>query len=67
MSCPQVEIQGRKLILVSGYSDGPQTTSDKPVSTSLEIDAIKELRQSANQHPDAVAFGYIAGKWIPAA
>ena len=67
MSCPNVKIQGRKLILVSGYRDGLQTTSDKRVSTSLKIDAIKKLRQSANQHPNAVAFGYVAGRWIPAA
>ena len=67
MSCPKVEIHGKALLLLSGYSDGPQTTSDKRVSRSLKIEAIKKLRQSAKQHPDAVAFGYVAGRWIPSA
>jgi len=32
-----------------------------------DVKAAEELRQSARLHPDAVAFGYVAGRWVPAA
>jgi hypothetical protein len=32
-----------------------------------DVKAAEQLRQSARLHPDAVAFGYVAGRWVPAA
>ncbi|WP_144061239.1 hypothetical protein [Hyphomicrobium denitrificans] len=36
-------------------------------NASVEIEALQELQRSAKKNPDAVAFGYVMGKWIPAA
>ena len=66
MAFPTIEIMGKKVILLSGYQRSPQIGStSKP--RAIKIEAPQKLRQSANENPDAVAFGYTAGRWVPAA
>ena len=67
MAKPTVEIIGKKIILLSGYQRYRQTDSERVKVGSIVIKEIKKLRQSASKHPDAVAFGYTAGRWMPAA
>ena len=67
MAFPTVEILGKKVILLSGYERFPQIASSKIKLGAIKIAALSDLRQSANENPDAVAFGYTAGKWVAAA
>jgi hypothetical protein len=66
MACPKVLLRGRTIILLSGFRNRPSARG-KLASKLLKIDALKQLRQSASRNPDAIAFGYVAGKWLPAA
>jgi len=61
MSCPTVDLEKKKVILLSGFERTHSTS--KPFS----IKAKKELEKAAKQHRDAVAFGYVLGRWVPAA
>jgi len=61
MSCPTVDLEKKKVILLSGFER--TRSASKPFS----IKAKKELEKAAKRHQDAVAFGYVAGKWVPAA
>ncbi len=61
MSCPTVDLEKKKVILLSGFERTHSTS--KPFS----IKAKKELEKAAKRHQDAVAFGYVSGKWVPAA
>ena len=55
------EFHGRKVILLGGaYS--AKKTNDK-----VGIDAPDMLLDVARRNPDAVAFGYIMGRWVAAA
>jgi len=65
MAYPTVDIIGKKIILLSGYQRYPQIDSVK--LGSIKIQEMSKLRQSASKNPDAEAFGYTAGRWIPAA
>jgi hypothetical protein len=67
MECPKVEIGGKKVIILSGYVESKRANSEASASRSIRIEAINKLRKSAHENPDAVAFGYTAGRWIPAA
>ena len=67
MAFPTIEIEGKKIVLLSGYQRSPQIGSTRVKPGAIEVEAPQKLRQSANENPDAVAFGYTAGKWIPAA
>jgi hypothetical protein len=67
MPCPVVKILGKKIILLSGYHDHPRTKFTKNSVKPSKIDGIRNLRQCAKRHPDAVAFGFVAGRWVPAA
>ena len=67
MAKPTVEIVGKKIILLSGYQRCPQTDSERVEVGSIVIQEMRKLRQSAIKNPDAVAFGYTAGRWMPAA
>jgi hypothetical protein len=64
MALPKVVLRGRKVILLSGFKDGPE---DKSKHRALLVDAKDKLRLAAKENPDAVAFGYVAGEWIAAA
>ncbi len=61
MSCPTVDLEKKKVILLSGFEK--TRSANKPFS----IKAKKELKKAAKRHRDAVAFGYVLGKWVPAA
>ena len=65
MACPAVEIAGKKIFLLSGYQRLPLGETNK--SRSVQIQAVEKLKESPSDNPDAVAFGYLAGKWVPAA
>ena len=65
MALPKMILRGRKIILLSGFKDGPKVKSTK--HRALVVDAEDKLRLAAKRDPDAVAFGYVAGEWIAAA
>jgi hypothetical protein len=67
MACPQIEVRGKKVILLSGFHDTVGAARRKAVVEDRDVKAADQLRQSARLHPDAVAFGYVAGRWVPAA
>jgi len=59
MACPTLIIDDKKVILLSGFeSEGGKLTV---------VTAERELVNAAKQNREAVAFGYVAGKWRPAA
>ncbi len=59
MSFPLIQIDEKKIVLLSGFRNEP----DKRVV----VTAKEELQAAAKRHSDAVAFGYVAGRWMPAA
>jgi len=61
MSYPTIELDEKKVILLSGF-ETTQTTN-----TPLAITAREKLEEVAKRHRDAVAFAYVSGKWVPAA
>lgn len=67
MACPKIEVRGRRVILLSGYHDAVKAARPQVVLAEADVKEVDELRQSARLHPDAVAFGYVAGRWVPAA
>ena len=55
-----IELHGRRVVLLCGV----------PYSTNYEsgqVEAVDKLLQTANENPDAVAFAYLAGRWVAAA
>ena len=62
MALPKIVLRGRKIILLSGFKDGP-----KDKHRALLVDAEDKLQLAAKRNPDAVAFGFVAGEWIAAA
>ena len=64
MALPKIVLRGRKIILLSGFKNGAR---EKNKPEALVVDAEDKLRQAAKRHPDAVAFGYVAGEWVAAA
>ena len=67
MACPKIEVRGRRVILLSGYYDAVKAARPQVVLDEGDVRQADLLRQSARLHPDAVAFGYVAGRWVPAA
>jgi len=63
MALPKIVLRGRKIILLSGFKDGPKNKSKR----ALLVDAEDKLQLAAKRNPDAVAFGYVAGEWVAAA
>lgn len=61
MSYPTIDIGNKKIILLSGFEKA--RGDGKP----LAITAQDQLAAAAKKHRDAVAFGYVAGMWVPAA
>ena len=66
MMCPTVVMVGKEVILLSGYRRLAETKTDGARAVSVKIQAIRKLRKSAGENPDAIAFGYVAGRWFPA-
>jgi hypothetical protein len=67
MACPTIEVRGKQVILLSGFRDTVDAARAAVEIQDADVKAAEELRQSARRHPDAVAFGYVAGRWVPAA
>ncbi len=58
MSYPTVNIDEGPIILLSGFEE---------TARGLVITAKDGLEEAAKKHLDAVAFGYVSGKWVPGA
>lgn len=67
MSCPSIEMRGKRVILLSGFIDTVKAARAKADLKEADVKEAHELRHLAGQHPDAVAFGFVAGRWVPAA
>lgn len=67
MALPVVEIIGKKIILLSGYQKREKPAPAGAENGSVIVRELQQLQQSAIKNPDAVAFGYTAGGWMPAA
>lgn len=67
MACPKIEVRGKRVILLSGFHDSVNAARASVVIRDADVKAAEQLQQSALRHPDAVAFGYVAGRWVPAA
>jgi hypothetical protein len=65
MALPKIVVRGRKIILLSGFKD--QTKTRRNDHTDIVVDAEDKLHRAAKRHPDAVAFGYVAGEWVASA
>ena len=61
MECVKTELQGKSVVLLSSVH--AERMSAKP----MLIEAPEKLLEAARRNPDAVAFGYMAGKWVAAA
>lgn len=65
MALPKVALRGRKVILLSGFTDeNDRTDAMRP---GVIVDARDKLLLAAKRNPDAVAFGYVAGVWVASA
>lgn len=54
-------LQGRKVILLTG------ARLDSTTGKTAEIATLDQLVAAARQNPDAVAFGFTAGRWVAGA
>jgi hypothetical protein len=61
MGSVQTELQGKKVFLLNG------TYTEKQSKKAPEIEAPEDLLEAARRNPDAVAFGYVSGRWVAAA
>lgn len=61
MSYPTIQLEDKKVILLSGYV--LTKTSERPV----EVTDKTKLEDTAKKHRDAVAFTYYGGRWLPSA
>jgi hypothetical protein len=53
----KTELQGKRVILLNG------ARTERTTAKSILIEAPEKLLEAARQNPDAVAFGYMSGKW----
>ena len=67
MALPVVEIFGKKVILLNGYKKREKLGSENVRIGSIVVQEMPQLQKPAIKKPDAVAFGYTAGRWMPAA
>ncbi len=61
MAFVKIELQGKKLILLNG------ARPEKKTGTAVQLDAPDKLIEAVLRDPDAVAFGYMSGRWVAAA
>jgi hypothetical protein len=66
MACKKVLVRGKTIILLNGFRDKSDARGPAARKRPL-IEAVQDLRRTALKHPDAVAFGFVAGRWMPAA
>ena len=55
MKIVTIELHGKKVILLSG------------ARAPSQIEAPDKLLDTVRRNPDAVAFGYVSGRWVAAA
>jgi hypothetical protein len=67
MACPRIEVVGKRVILLSGFCSSIDRDALPATLKAADVKSAEELKRSARRHPDAVAFGYVAGRWVPAA
>ncbi len=65
MALPKVTVRDREVVLLSGF-ERPKREQETPRSVLVIRDEDK-LRRSVMKDRDAVAFGYVAGRWIASA
>jgi hypothetical protein len=65
MALPKVVVRGRKVILLSGFEK--DVDNDTTSTPAVHISAKDKLNLAALRNPDAVAFGYVAGRWVAVA
>jgi len=65
MALPKVALRGKKVILLSGFTDDNKSTG--AMRQGVIVDAKDKLMLAAKRNPDAVAFGYVAGEWVASA
>jgi len=61
MKFPTIELQGRKVILLSGVR------TDKRTGETVFLASRDKLLDAFSHNPDAVAFGFTSGRWVAAA
>jgi len=62
MAYPTIDLNEKKIILLSGYHE-----ADLDEGEEVSVVALEKLRRQAELHDDAVAFTFVFGKWVPAA
>ena len=65
MALPTISIDNREIILVSGFETVAKGTNAK--KPFLVIFDELQLERSVKNDNDAVAYGYVAGRWIAVA
>jgi hypothetical protein len=61
MAFIKIELQGKKVILLNGAH------TEKNTEGAVQLEAPDKLLEAALRDPDAVAFGYVSGRWVAAA
>jgi hypothetical protein len=64
MALPTVAVSDRKVILLSGFEKVASDRTSVSRADKLVIHDEAKLRTTVKSDNDAVAFGYVAGKWI---
>lgn len=67
MAYPQIDLPTKRVILLSGFRNEVRGAHRGQIVEANQIEEIQDLRRFAKRHPDAVAFGYVRGKWVPVA
>jgi hypothetical protein len=57
----KIELHGKTVFLLNGARTAKKT------GTRVAIESEDRLLDAARQNPDAVAFGYMSGRWVAAA
>ncbi len=68
MALPTVSIDNREIILLSGFETVPSEASGTARIPFVVILDERQLERSVkNDNSDAVAYGYVAGRWVAVA
>lgn len=61
MTSARTELLGKVVILLNGAK------KEKKTGRAFDVQSPEKLLETARRNPDAVAFGFCAGSWVPAA
>ena len=69
MALPTVSIDNREIILLSGFQKVPELSSGTISKNAFVVifDERQLEREVKNDNNEAVAYGYVAGRWIAVA